>query len=116
MEYLGLEPAGTGWSYRSRGLAEGLMLYEQGLNRFGIPRRLATDDDADGWYEVDDTMVDYAEAAFARWEKETKNPEPGVQPRIVDTRVEKAPPPRTPNHDPEEDTPPSSRLVETSLG
>ena len=114
MEYLGLEAPGSPWSKRSRGLAEGLLTYESSLNRFGIPRRLAEDDEADGWYEVDDSVIDYAEAALARWEKDTKHPELGVQPRIVDTRIAPAPEKRNRSTD-EEDELPRSRLLERGL-
>ncbi len=112
MQYLGLEQPGDPWSKRSRGLAEGLLIHEDSLNRFGIPRRVATDDEMDGWYEVDDTTVDHAEAAFKRWEKDTKHPELGVQPRIIDTRITEAPPKRHTTDDEEE---PASKLLERGL-
>ncbi len=116
MEYLGLEEPGSPWSRRSRGLAEGLLAYEDSLNRLGFPRRLATDDDADGWYEVDDSVVDYAEAALQRWEKDNPNAEPGTLPRVVDTRLEKLPPRRAPSPpEPEEEASGRSTLVERGL-
>lgn len=113
MEYLGLEPPGSPWSKRSRGLAEGLLIYEKSVNQFGIPLREATDDEMDGWYEVDDTRVDHSVAALQRWEKDTKKPDPGVIPRIVDTRYEAEPVKR--QQDPEEEQAPASRLTERGL-
>lgn len=86
MVYLGVQTPGKPWSVKSRGLAEGLMLYEQSVNRFGIPLREATDPDMDGWYEVDDEEIDYSEAAFEEYSRNTKHPEPGVIPRVVNTR------------------------------
>lgn len=116
MEYLGLEEPGSPWSQRSRGLAEGLLEYEASLNRFGIPKRDALDDDSDGWYEIDDTTIDYSEAALQRWEKDNPNAEPGVIPRVVDTRLEKAPPRRAPARpNPEEEASGRSTLVERGL-
>lgn len=41
----------------------------------------------DGWYEVDDTGVDHMEAALARWQKDHPSPDPGVVPRVIDTRA-----------------------------
>lgn len=87
MVYLGLQEPGKPWTVKSRGLAEGLSLYEQSVNRFGIPLREATDPDMDGWYEVDDEDIDYAEAAFEEYSKATKNPEPGAMLRVVNTKV-----------------------------
>lgn len=113
MEYLGLEPPGSPWSKRSRGLAEGLLAHERSINRFGIPLRDATNDEMDGWYEVDDSRIDHSVAALERWEKETKKPEPGVIPRIVDTRYEAEPTKRT--REPTEEEHPASRLTERGL-
>lgn len=99
MVYLGVQTPGKPWSVKSRGLAEGLMLYEQSVNRFGIPLREATDPDMDGWYEVDDEEIDYSEAAFEEYSRNNKNPEPGVMPRIINTRVadrDRPPEARTP--------------------
>ena len=74
------------WSSRDRGLAEGLLLYERGLGPHGIPMRLATDDDADGWYEVEE-RTDYAQAAVDQWRDSLKGRHPpGVFPVVVDTR------------------------------
>jgi hypothetical protein len=114
MEYLGLEAPGSPWSKRSRGLAEGLMVYERSINAFGIPLSEATNDEMDGWYEVDDSKVDHAVAALQRWEKETKKPEPGVIPRIVDTRYEAEPVKRSTTAEHEEEQP-ASRLTERGL-
>jgi len=113
MEYLGLEPPGSPWSKRSRGLAEGLLVHEESLNRFGIPRRIATDDENDGWFEVDDSTIDHAEAALQQWEKATKHPELGVQPRIVNTRYENVPEKRY--RDDAEEEAPATRLLERGL-
>lgn len=114
MEYLGHEAPSSPWSRKSRGLAEGLLLYEQSVNQFGIPLREATDDEMDGWYEVDDTRIDHSVAALQRWEKETKKPEPGVIPRIVNTHHEPEPVKRTRDTHEEEHTP-ASRLTEHGL-
>lgn len=49
------------------------------------------DDDADGWYEVDDSTICNARAAMDDYQRETKGEiEPGMLLRIVDAR-EKAP-------------------------
>ncbi|MHA7132536.1 hypothetical protein [Oerskovia turbata] len=107
---------------RDRGLTEGLLLYEDSLNRFGIPRRTATDDEMDGWFEIDDGTVDHAEAAYQRWQAETKRPEPGVLPRIIDTRHEGPQAARPPRPTPRQgdgslgDQPARPRLVEGALG
>lgn len=83
MEYLG-------WSIRDRGLAEGLILHEDSLNRWGIPHREAQDPTNSGWFEVD-PIVDHAEAAFEKWREENKTTEPGVQPVVrLDLRAKKA--------------------------
>jgi hypothetical protein len=62
------------------------MLYEQNVNEHGIPFREATDPEMDGWYEVDDSVVDYSVAAIEDYRKNNKNIEPGTQLRIVNTR------------------------------
>lgn len=82
--YLGKKEPGT-WSLRSRALAEGLTLYEESVNEFGIPLREAYDPERDGWYEVDDSTVDYAVAAMEEYRKNTKDMELGVQLKVVDT-------------------------------
>ena len=84
--YLGRSQPGAPWTHKDRLLAEGLTFYEDSLNRHGIPWRLATDPDLDGWFEVDDSLVDHTEAALERWQKDTKSRVPGTVPRIVDTR------------------------------
>ena len=83
--YLGKKDPGTAWSLRSRALAEGLAIYEDSINEYGIPKREATDPERDGWYEIDDRTVDYSVAAMEEWRRATKNPEPGVLLRVVDT-------------------------------
>lgn len=85
--YLGRKDPGTGWSLKSRALAEGLLLHEDSLNQYGIPIREATDPEMDGFYEIDDSTIDYVEAAVEDYRKNTKDPEPGVQLRIVNTWV-----------------------------
>lgn len=83
--YLGKKEPGTAWSLRSRSLAEGLTLYEESINEFGIPLREAYDPERDGWYEVDDTTIDFAVAAMETYRKTTKDQEPGVQLTVKDT-------------------------------
>ena len=83
--YLGVKKPGTAWSLRSRALAEGLALYEESVNELGFPKREATDPERDGWYEVDDSMVDYSVAAMEEYRKSTKDIEPGVLLRVIDT-------------------------------
>ena len=50
----------------------------------------AWDDDADGWFEVDDSTVCQACAALERWQREhdTHRPEPGTLVRVKDMRRE----------------------------
>lgn len=88
--YLGTKPPGTPWSRKSRGLAEGLSLYEDSINEFGIPLRQATDPEMDGWYEIKDDEVDYAVAAMEEYRKNKKDAEPGVRLQVVNTRVQDA--------------------------
>lgn len=83
--YLGKKEPGTAWSLRSRALAEGLALYEENVNEFGFPLREATDPERDGWYEVDDDTVDYAQAALEEYRRATKDMEAGVLLKVVDT-------------------------------
>lgn len=64
------------------------MLYEQSINEHGIPFREATDPDMDGWYEVDDTVIDYAVAAIEEYRKNNKNIEPGTQLRVINGKVD----------------------------
>lgn len=51
----------------------------------GFPLREVYDPERDGWYEVDDSVIDYSQAALEDYRKATKNPEPGVQLKVVDT-------------------------------
>ena len=91
MEYLGLEPPGSPWSLKSRGLAEGLVQHEDGTNRFGIPHHVARDPGHAGFFEVDDSLVDHAEAAYELWQRENEKPEPGVLPVVtLDERAMRA--------------------------
>lgn len=79
------------WSSRDRGLAEGFLLYEQSLGPHGFPMHLATDDDMDGWFEVEE-RTDYAQAEIDRWRESLKGRHsPGVFPVVVDTRRTDAP-------------------------
>lgn len=93
MVYLNLEPPGSPWSAKSRALAEGLLLYEDGLNRLGIPRRVATDPANAGFFEVDDSLIDHSEAALEEWNRqhEKSRPDAGVIPRVrLDERAKAA--------------------------
>lgn len=88
MVYLGKTAPGKPWSQKSQALAEGLLLYEENVNEYGIPIREATDSEMDGWYEVDDTMIDYSVAAIEEYKKSNRNIEPGTLLRVVNTRVD----------------------------
>jgi hypothetical protein len=67
-------------------------LYEAGLGPHGIPLRLSTDPDNDGWFEVAE-HVDYAQAAVDRWRESLHGkPEPGVFPVVRDVRQEREAP------------------------
>lgn len=90
MVYLGKQEPGKPWGKKSRALAEGLLLYEESVNEYGIPIREATDPEKDGWYEVDDSTVDYAAAAIEEYRDATKNPEKGVRLSVVDTSVDES--------------------------
>ncbi len=46
--------------------------------------RLATDDDMDGWFDVDE-RTDYAQAAIDEWSRGQKERPPGVFPVVVNT-------------------------------
>lgn len=82
MEYLGLEPPGSPWSLKSRGLAEGLTLHEEGTNRLGIAVHVAQDPENAGFFEVDDSLIDHSEAALENWRAQNEKPEPGVLPIV----------------------------------
>lgn len=86
MVYLGKTPPGRPWSQKSQALAEGLLLYEESINEYGIPIKEATDPDMDGWYEVDDDTIDYSVAAIEEYKKSNKNIEPGTILKIVANR------------------------------
>lgn len=82
MVYLGLEPPGSPWSLKSRGLAQGLILHEDGTNRLGIPVHVARDPDNAGFFEVDDSLIDHSEAALEEWQAQNQKPDPGVVPAV----------------------------------
>jgi hypothetical protein len=44
----------------------------------------------DGWFEVNDDVVDHAAAAMEDYRKNNKNIEPGTQLRIVNTKVDES--------------------------
>jgi hypothetical protein len=91
MVYLGHEPPDAPWSLKSRGLAQGLLLYEDGTNRLGIPHHVARDPENAGFFEVDDSLIDHAEAAYEQWQKENTSPEPGALPVVrLDERAQRA--------------------------
>jgi len=83
-----------GWSETDRLLTAALKLHEQSKcsNGCGHYTDEAWDDDADGWYEADDSTVCHACAARERWQRDhqdgTARPEPGQLLRVVDTRHE----------------------------
>lgn len=82
MEYLGLESPGSPWSLKSRGLAQGLILHEDGTNRLGIPVHVAQNPDNSGFFEVDDSLIDHSEAALEEWNRQNEKPDPGVIPTV----------------------------------
>lgn len=83
-EYLG---GAQGWTYVSRTLAAALTY----LDEIRCPRGHYTDDttdpDAEGWYEVDDSMICEACAALDRYHKDHEHspPEPGALLFVRDT-------------------------------
>lgn len=81
MEYL------RNWSARDRGLAEGLIAYQDSIGPHGIPWRLALDDDMDGWFEVEQ-HTDYAQAALDRFRQDrgSSDAEPGARLFVMNTR------------------------------
>lgn len=76
------------WSPRDRGLAEALIVHEDTTHGpCGHQLSESTNDDMDGWYEVDDSTVCHACAALERFRDEAKDgAEPGVLLRVVDVR------------------------------
>lgn len=72
----------TEWSPRNRGLAEGLLLYEDDLGPYGYTRRAAMDEANEGEFEVEE-LHDFAQQAIDEWRKDNETPEPGVVPRVV---------------------------------
>jgi hypothetical protein len=53
----------------------------------GHPAEIAWDDDNDGWFEVDTSVVCHARNALDRWrEDESRDVEPGVLPQVRFTR------------------------------
>lgn len=81
LEFLGVEQGGP-WTDTDRILAEALTVYERSLCAdCGWDRRVAWDDDMDGWFEVDDTAVCQACAARERYlkDRDGKAAEPGVK-------------------------------------
>lgn len=84
MEYL------REWSARDRGLAEGLLAYEDSIGPHGIPWRVALDDEDGSWLEVEE-ITDHAQAAIDRWhlEHKGKDSDPGTRLVVVDTRPKK---------------------------
>jgi hypothetical protein len=91
MQYLGRQEPGSPWTLKDRGLAQGLMLHEEGFNRLGVPHHVAQDPENAGFFEVDDTLIDHAEAAFEEWQRQNERPEPGVLPVVrLDERAVRA--------------------------
>jgi hypothetical protein len=72
------------WSLRDKLQAVALLEHEASIGRCGHPHDVSTGD-KEGWYEVDDTLVCWACAKLDEYQKEQKDPTPGVQLRIVDT-------------------------------
>jgi hypothetical protein len=72
------------WSRRSRGLAEGLILHEDGLNQIGIPAHIARDPNRRfGIDEVTDQSMALLEQTKAEYAKPGATPQFGL--RIVVT-------------------------------
>lgn len=81
LEFLGVDPPGA-WTETDRFLAEALTLYERSLcGDCGHDKTVAWDDSADGWFEVDDSIMCHACAARERYQNDhkEKTPEPGVK-------------------------------------
>ena len=78
LEFLGIEGQGP-WTATDRLLAEALTIYGRTLcPDCGHGKRLAWDDELDGWFEVDDEIVCQACAARERYLKDRNGePEPG---------------------------------------
>ena len=77
--FLGVEEQGP-WTETDRLLAEALTIYDRSLcPDCGHGKRLAWDDDLDGWFEVDDSIVCQACKARERYMSDNKESEPGVK-------------------------------------
>lgn len=85
---------GTGngeWTETDRSLALAYTMYERALCPCGcgFPRRIAQNDNIDGWIEAEETVC-YVRKALDQWSDEhAKDKEPGVLVGPVDTRDEK---------------------------
>lgn len=60
-------------------------MLEASTGSHGQPMRLAADPEMDGWFEVHE-QYDFAQAALDRWNREQKDPEPGVYPVVVNVK------------------------------
>lgn len=49
--------------------------------------RHATNDELDGWFEVEE-RTDYAQQAIDEWRRDQKDPAPGVMPAVVFTGLD----------------------------
>jgi hypothetical protein len=79
---MGISDPGAKWSTVDRGLAEGLLFYEAGLNSLGIPSEIATDEANADMFEVE-PVIDYAQAVIDRYRgAENYKPEPGEALRV----------------------------------
>ena len=74
------------WTARDRNLAEALITHEDTRHKCGHDITKSTDPDMDGWFEVDDETVCYACQALERYEKDVKEPQPGVLLHVVNRR------------------------------
>lgn len=80
------------WTGPDRQLAVGLTLYEADLGPCGHPHSVSTDDEMDGWYDVDDDTTCHACAARDRWARENQEPPPGALVGVINTRPTPLPP------------------------
>lgn len=84
------------WSDTDRALAEALDLYEAGLCQgCGQPKDRAWHPDHNGWIDVDARLTCEGCRALGEWQKGEH--EPGVIPRLMDTRPESVPLPPWPS-------------------
>ena len=80
----------SGWSARSRTLAQALTELELSTGPEGFELTQELDPENDGWFEAYE-VVNYATAAREIWAKKHKNPEPGSRIAVRYTKREADP-------------------------